>query len=92
MPSEGIKFAKNKNLLSIEELKLLANTMVDQGIDKIRITGGEPFVRKDLMELLRYLSSLKGIKELSMTTNATLIGPHIQELKALGIVAFLEIL
>ncbi|MEZ2414266.1 GTP 3',8-cyclase MoaA [Muriicola sp. E247] len=85
MPSEGIKFAKNKNLLSIDELKLLANTMVDQGIDKIRITGGEPFVRKDLMELLRYLSSLKGIKELSMTTNATLIGPHIHELKALGI-------
>ena len=85
MPSEGIKFAKNKNLLTIDELKLLANTMVDQGIDKIRITGGEPFVRKNLMELLRYLSSLKGIKELSMTTNATLIGPHIQELKALGI-------
>lgn len=85
MPSEGIKFAKNKNLLTIEELKLLANTMVEQGIDKIRLTGGEPFVRKNLMELLRYLSSLKGIKELSMTTNATLIGPHIQELKALGI-------
>ncbi|MEY8021841.1 GTP 3',8-cyclase MoaA [Muriicola sp. SD30] len=85
MPSEGIKFAKNKNLLTIEELKLLANTMVDQGIDKVRITGGEPFVRKNLMELLRYLSSLKGIKELSMTTNATLIGPHIKELKDLGI-------
>lgn len=85
MPSEGIKFAKNKNLLTIKELKLLANTMVDQGIDKIRLTGGEPFVRKNLMELLRYLSSLEGIKELSMTTNATLIGPHIQELKALGI-------
>jgi len=85
MPSEGINFVKNKNLLTIEELQVLAKTMVDQGIDKIRITGGEPFVRKDLMVLLRYLSSLSGIQELSITTNATLIGPHIQELKALGI-------
>jgi cyclic pyranopterin phosphate synthase len=85
MPEEGIHFAANRNLLTIEELKLLANTLVAQGIDKIRITGGEPFVRKDLMVLLRYLSSLTGIKELSMTTNATLIGPHIAELKSLGI-------
>jgi len=85
MPSEGINFAKNKNLLTIEELQVLGKTLVDQGIDKIRITGGEPFVRKDLMVLLRYLSSLSGIQELSITTNATLIGPHIQELKTLGI-------
>ncbi len=85
MPSEGINFVKNEKLLTIEELQVLAKTMVDQGIDKIRITGGEPFVRKDLMVLLRYLSSLSGIQELSITTNATLIGPHIQELKALGI-------
>ncbi|NNJ88698.1 MAG: GTP 3',8-cyclase MoaA [Eudoraea sp.] len=85
MPSEGINFVKNKKLLTIEELQVLAKTLVDQGIDKIRITGGEPFVRKDLMVLLRYLSSLTGIQELSITTNATLIGPHIQELKALGI-------
>jgi len=85
MPSEGINFAKNKNLLTIDELKLVAKTLTEQGIDKIRITGGEPFVRKDLMVLLRYLSSLSGLKELSMTTNATLIGPHINELKALGI-------
>ncbi len=85
MPGEGIHFAPNRNLLTIDELKLLANTLVEQGIDKIRITGGEPFVRKDLMVLLRYLSSLSAIKELSMTTNATLIGPHIAELKSLGI-------
>ncbi|MGB5699897.1 GTP 3',8-cyclase MoaA [Muriicola sp.] len=85
MPSEGINFVKNDKLLTIEELQVLAKSLVDQGIDKIRITGGEPFVRKDLMVLLRYLSSLSGIRELSITTNATLIGPYIQELKALGI-------
>ena len=45
MPAEGINFAKKENLLTLNELKLLSAIVVDQGIDKIRITGGEPFVR-----------------------------------------------
>src|SRR5690606_31617823 len=49
------------------------------------ITGGEPFVRKDLMVLLRRLSKMEGLNDVSITTNATLIGPHIEELKELGI-------
>lgn len=85
MPSEGINFAKKESLFTIEELSRLSEILVDQGIDKIRITGGEPFVRKDLMVLLRKLSKLSGLKDISITTNATLIGPHIEELKALGI-------
>ena len=85
MPSEGINFVKKDKLLSIEELKRVALIAVEQGIEKIRITGGEPFVRKGLMELLRYLSKLNGLKDISITTNATLIGPYIQELKELGI-------
>ncbi|MDC6406983.1 MULTISPECIES: GTP 3',8-cyclase MoaA [Maribacter] len=85
MPAEGINFAKNDKLLTIEELKTLSGILVGQGIDKIRITGGEPFVRKDLMELLRYLAKLDGLKDISATTNATLIGPYIDELKSLGI-------
>lgn len=59
--------------------------MVSQGIDKIRLTGGEPFVRKDIMELFRHLASLRELKEISVTTNASLIGPYIDELDALGI-------
>lgn len=85
MPSEGIDFAKRGKLLTIDELCLVAEILVGQGIDKIRITGGEPFVRKDLMVLLRHLTTLKGLSDISVTTNATLIGPHIDELKALGI-------
>lgn len=85
MPEEGINFVKNDRLLTIEELQKVGALLVEQGIDKIRITGGEPFVRKDLMELLRYLSKLKGLKDISVTTNATLIGLHIDELKLLGI-------
>lgn len=85
MPSEGIDFAKKDKLLTTDELSKIGNLMTEMGIDKIRITGGEPFVRKDLMTLLRNLKNNPGLKDISITTNATLIGPHIDELKALGI-------
>jgi len=85
MPAEGINFAKNDKLFTIDELSKLSEILVSQGIDKIRITGGEPFVRKDLMVLLRKLAVLEGLNDISITTNATLIGPYIDELKALGI-------
>ncbi len=85
MPSEGIDFVKKDKLLTIDELLLLSEILVKQGIDKIRITGGEPFVRKDLMVLLRKLSLMKNLNDISVTTNATLIGPYIDELKTLGI-------
>jgi molybdenum cofactor biosynthesis protein A len=85
MPAEGINFAAKDSLFTIEELCRLSKIVVDRGIEKIRITGGEPFVRKDLMQLLRYLSNLDGLQDISITTNATLIGPFIDELKELGI-------
>lgn len=85
MPAEGINFAKKEQLLSLQELKTVAETLVDMGIDKIRLTGGEPFVRKDLMELLDFLTTLNGLHDISVTTNATLIGSHIDQLKSLGI-------
>ncbi|WP_373517194.1 GTP 3',8-cyclase MoaA [Pricia sp.] len=85
MPAEGINFAKNDRLFTIDELSRLSEILVSQGIDKIRITGGEPFVRKDLMVLMRRLSKMEGLKDISITTNATTIGKYIDELKKLGI-------
>lgn len=85
MPSEGIDFANKDKLFTIDELTTVSRILVEQGIDKLRITGGEPFVRKDLMVLLRRLSKMEGLKDISITTNATLIGPHIDELKRIGI-------
>ncbi|WP_158976112.1 GTP 3',8-cyclase MoaA [Cellulophaga sp. L1A9] len=85
MPSEGINFAENDKLFTIEELITLSQILVSQGITKIRITGGEPFVRKDLMVLLRELSKMDALEDISITTNATVIGPYISELKTLGI-------
>ncbi|WP_149276911.1 GTP 3',8-cyclase MoaA [Pareuzebyella sediminis] len=85
MPAEGINFAKSDKLFTIDELSRLSEILVSQGVDKIRITGGEPFVRKDLIVLLRRLSEMEALKDISVTTNATLIGPYIDELKVLGI-------
>ena len=85
MPAEGIAFSHNNELLSWDEMYLLAATFIELGITKIRITGGEPFVRKGLMDFLHRLAAIKGLEEISITTNATLIGEHITDLKALGI-------
>lgn len=85
MPAEGANFARSDALLNPAELKRISAIMVGMGIDKIRITGGEPFVRPCVMELLEYLSGLDGLKDISITTNATKIGRHIDRLKDLGI-------
>lgn len=85
MPAEGINFARKETLMTVTELSRLSEILVGEGIDKIRITGGEPFVRKDLMVLLRNLSKMQGLKDISITTNATLIGNHLDELQALGV-------
>jgi molybdenum cofactor biosynthesis protein A len=85
MPAEGVAFSPAKELLSWDEMFLLASTFIELGINKIRITGGEPFVRKGLMEFLHKLAKVDGLQEISITTNATLIGEHIAALKELNI-------
>lgn len=85
MPVEGADFAKKDKLLDIAELKRISSIMSGLGINKLRVTGGEPFVRPGLMDLLGYLSDLQGLEEISITTNATKIGPHIDRLKAWGV-------
>lgn len=85
MPEKGIAFAKRDKLLSIEELKALTSLLAKKGIDKIRLTGGEPFVRNDVMDLVGHLSEIPSLKEISITTNATQIGPHIENLKRFGV-------
>lgn len=84
MPEEGIPFWKKEQVLSYEEMLRICRLLTAQGVNKIRITGGEPFVRKDLPFFLKELAALEHAPELSMTTNATLIGPHIPLLKSIG--------
>lgn len=85
MPEEGILYMPKKELLTFEEIERLIMLLAGMGITKVRLTGGEPFVRKDLMQLIRRIIKIKGIEHLHLTTNGVLTGPHIAELKQLGI-------
>jgi cyclic pyranopterin phosphate synthase len=85
MPGEGLNWLSRKELMTYEEMLQACTLLVKMGIEKIRITGGEPFVRKDIMQLLTALSKLDGLKELSITTNGVLTAPHVAELKAIGV-------
>ncbi len=85
MPEEGINYIPRKELLTFEEIERLVTLLAQMGITKIRLTGGEPFVRTDLMELIRVIIKIKGIHDVHITTNGILTGPHIPELKSLGI-------
>ncbi|HMR57050.1 MAG TPA: radical SAM protein, partial [Cyclobacteriaceae bacterium] len=85
MPEEGIHYLPKKELLTFEEIARLVEIMASLGISKVRLTGGEPFVRSDLMQLIRKIIYIKGVESLHLTTNGVLTAPHITELKALGI-------
>lgn len=83
MPSEGIRYLPKNELLSFEELVRVVSVLAVMGITKIRLTGGEPFLRKDLIHLMRMIRLIPGIKELHLTTNGLLAGDHIDELSQL---------
>lgn len=83
MPEEGIPLSPRNHLMSYEEIYIIAKTFVKHGVTKIRLTGGEPLIRKDIHVILKKLSSL-GV-ELSITTNAVLVHKYIDALKESGI-------
>ena len=85
MPHEGIDFLPKDQLLSYEELLRLTSILAGLGINKVRITGGEPFVRKDVIGFLERLAFIDGISKVSITTNGILTLPFIPELKKIGI-------
>ena len=85
MPEEGIDWLSRKEIMTYEEMLRICTLLVKKGIEKIRITGGEPFVRKDIMPFLSNLSEINGLKELTITTNGVLTAPLVPELKKLGI-------
>ncbi|MEO1450891.1 MAG: radical SAM protein, partial [Bacteroidota bacterium] len=85
MPAEGIKYMPRKELLTYEEMLRLVRILANMGINKVRLTGGEPFVRKDLATFLRELHAIPGITQLHLTTNGVLTTPHVPLLKELGV-------
>ena len=85
MPEEGLPWSGKNQLLSYEEMLRLVGILAEMGINKVRITGGEPFVRKDLIPFMVDLTQISGIDKLSITTNGTAPLKHIDDLKAMGV-------
>lgn len=73
MPEEGVRQLKHEDILSFEEIAEITEKAVIFGIDKIRITGGEPLVRKGIISLIELLSAIEGVNDLSLTTNGLLL-------------------
>lgn len=85
MPAEGIKLKKHEEILSFEEIEAIVRAAVEFGFDKFRLTGGEPLVRRDIVDLVKRLAKIDGVKELAMTTNGTLLEKYACELKVAGL-------
>lgn len=80
MPADGVQLTPKNSLMNVDEIFSIAKIFVDHGVNKIRLTGGEPLVRKDFSEILKRLNSLDA--DLSLTTNGILVDRFIDDFKA----------
>lgn len=85
MPMEGVKPKKRADLLTFEELYDIVQLFTENGVDKVRITGGEPLIRKDVDRFIERLGGMEAIRDLAMTTNASLLTDKAKFLKKAGL-------
>ncbi len=85
MPDEGVPWLKRSELLTYEEICRIVRVMAELGLRKVRFTGGEPLVRSDLPELVKKISVIEGIDDISLSTNAVLLDKYAVKLKKAGI-------
>jgi len=85
MPEEGVQFMDRSEILRFEEIERFVRVAANLGVTKLRITGGEPLVRRDLPALIERLASIPGIRDLALTTNAVLLEQHAQALYDAGL-------
>jgi len=85
MPEDGIRLLDHSDILSFEEIADFTRMAVANGISKVRLTGGEPLVRKGIVELVKMLSEIDGLEDLSMTTNGILLPDFASDLKKAGL-------
>src|SRR5947208_9340932 len=85
MPEEGAPIAPKAEILTFEEIARLLQIGAELGVRKVRLTGGEPLVRKDIVELVRQVAAIPGIRDLSMTTNGLLLPRCAEELARAGL-------
>jgi cyclic pyranopterin phosphate synthase len=85
MPEQDYVWLPKTNVLSFEEIVRVVGVFVSLGVDKLRLTGGEPLLRADLPVLVRLLGANSGIRDLAMTTNGVLLSEHAATLRAAGL-------
>ena len=83
--AEDMTFLPRSQVLSLEELAVVARAFVELGVTKIRLTGGEPLVRNNVLQLVRELGALPGLRELTLTTNGSRLRQYAGELRAAGV-------
>ncbi len=85
MPAENVQFRPRHELLTFEEIQRFVRVLAPMGVDKIRLTGGEPLVRHDLPLLVSKLAAVPGIRDIALTTNGILLAEQAEALKAAGL-------
>ncbi|XP_030641666.1 molybdenum cofactor biosynthesis protein 1 isoform X1 [Chanos chanos] len=85
MPEEGVKLTPRAQLLSTEEVLTLARLFVQEGVDKIRLTGGEPLIRPDVLHIIGEMRKLEGLKTIAVTTNGMNLARLLPGLKEAGV-------
>lgn len=85
MPEDGVCKVEHDDILTLEEFYTITKVFAELGITKVRITGGEPLVKRGIVDFVKKIKSLEQIKEVSMTTNGMLLGDYAQELKDAGL-------
>ena len=83
--SEDMKFVPREQLLTLEEMNRIGKAFVDLGVNKIRLTGGEPLTRRNILNVFETLGDLEGLKDLTVTTNGSLLEKYAQQLKDAGV-------
>tara|TARA_B110000444_G_scaffold260751_1_gene309069 strand:+ start:3081 stop:3977 length:897 start_codon:yes stop_codon:yes gene_type:complete len=85
MPKEGLPFRNKNELLSTQEIKKLIEVSEQLGVSKIRFTGGEPLLRKDISKLVEYAVNLNGVKSVHLTTNGILLNKYLKDFELAGL-------
>lgn len=85
MPADGLCKRRHEDMLTEEEMLLAVRVAADLGMTKLRITGGEPLVKKNILSICRRAAATEGIREVCLTTNATLLPPLAAELRSAGV-------
>ena len=85
MPPEGVTLLSHDDILSFEEIVAVVRAAVDMGVTKVRLTGGEPLIRRGIVDLVAAVAGIDGVADLAMTTNGTLLGRYASDLAAAGL-------